>query len=91
MSPVALLTGFLVGLIAGCVYFVGLYLTVRRAAKTGNPRILLFSFLARAGALMVALYALVKLGAAALVMALLGFIAARFLTVRALPGGRRET
>jgi len=88
VDVVGLLLGFGAGLVAGVLYLVALWFTVKRAARTGNRSLLVVSFLARAAVLLLAFYGLRGIGAQGLVAALVGFIAARWLMTRVLgPGG----
>lgn len=82
MNLTALLVGFGAGLIIGVLYLLGLWLTVRRVARTGDRRLLVVSFVARAAVFLLALYGLIGLGPAGLLAALLGFITARWLFTR---------
>lgn len=82
MNLTALLVGFGAGLIIGAAYLLGLWLTVRRVARTGDRRLLIVSFVARAAVFLLALYGLIGLGPAGLLAALLGFITARWLFTR---------
>lgn len=82
MDVVSLLLGFAAGLVAGLLYLVALWFTVRRAARTGNRSLLVVSFLARAAVLLLAFYGLRGLGVQGLVAALVGFIAARWLMTK---------
>lgn|SRR5690554_2038328 len=92
MDFVALLLGFGAGLVAGVLYLVALWFTVRRAARTGNRSLLVVSFLARAAVLLLAFYGLSGLGIQGLIAALIGFIAARWLMTRILgPGAGQQT
>ena len=84
MDLVALGSGFLAGLVAGALYLMALWFTVKRVARTGNRSLLITSFLARAAVLLLAFYGLRGLGLQGLIAALLGFIAARWLITRAL-------
>ena len=84
MDLVALGLGFAAGLVAGVLYLVALWFTVRRATRTGDRSLLVISFLARAAVLLLAFYGLRGLGAQGLIAALIGFIAARWLMTRIL-------
>ena len=87
MDLVALALGFGAGLVAGFLYLVALWFTVKRATRTGNRSLLLVSFLARAAVLLLAFYGLRGLGVQGLVAALLGFVAARWVMTRLLGPG----
>lgn len=84
MDFVALALGFAAGLVAGVLYLVALWFTVKRAARTGDRSLLVISFLARAAVLLLAFYGLRGLGVQGLIAALIGFIAARWLMTRIL-------
>lgn len=84
MDLVALGLGFAAGLVAGVLYLVALWFTVKRAARTGDRSLLIISFLARAAVLLLAFYGLRGLGPQGLIAALIGFIAARWLMTRIL-------
>lgn len=88
MDTTALALGFLAGLTTGFLYFLLLWYTVRRAARTGNRTLLLVSFLVRAALLLGVFYAFRGLGAQGLIAALLGFIVVRFVMTRTLGPGR---
>lgn len=88
MTLSAALLGFGAGLLAGGMYLAGLWLTVRRAARTGNRGLLLVSFVVRAALLLLAFYLLLGLGALGLGGALLGFLVARMLLTRLLARGK---
>ena len=87
MDFVALGLGFAAGLVAGVLYLVALWFTVKRAARTGDRSLLVISFLARAAVLLLAFYGL-RPGPRA-IAALIGFIAARWLMTHILT--RRST
>ena len=80
MSVAHLLLGYGAGVLLGTLYLLGLWWTVGRATRTGNKALLLFSFVLRALALLLAFYGLLGLGAAGLAAALLGFSARLLLT-----------
>lgn len=88
MDTTALALGFLAGLATGFLYFLLLWYTVRRAARTGNRALLLVSFLVRAALLLGVFYAFRGFGAQGLIAALLGFIAVRSVMTRVLGPGR---
>ncbi len=83
MSAETLLLGVVAGLALGWVYFRGLWWTAERALHARRPGALLFaSYLARTALTLAVFVALLRLGAGALVAALVGFVAARTLVVR---------
>ena len=84
MDFVALALGFAAGLVAGVLYLVALWFTVKRAARTGDRSLMVITFLARAAVLLLAFYGLRGLGVQGLIAALIGFIAARWLMARIL-------
>lgn len=82
MTAGLLALSFLAGVGLGGAYLVGLWWTVKRVTRTGNARLLIVSFVARAALVLLAFYALVSTGPARLITALLGFLAARWLLTR---------
>lgn len=90
MDLVALLLGSSAGLVAGVLYLVALWFTVKRAAATGDRSLLVVSFLARAAVLLLAFYGLRGLGVQGLIAALLGFLAARWVMTRVLGPNRPQ-
>lgn len=84
MHVVAMGLGFAAGLVAGVLYLLALWFTVKRAARTGDRWLLVVSFLARAAVLLLAFYSLRGLGVQGLIAALIGFIAARWVMTRIL-------
>lgn len=91
MSIASVLFGLGVGLLVGAVYFVGLWLTVRRAARSVRPAPwLLGSFTLRSLLALGAFLLVLKLASpVALVVALTGFMVARWLITRYLPTDRK--
>ncbi|MFO7544086.1 MAG: ATP synthase subunit I [Trueperaceae bacterium] len=86
LGPIAL--GFAAGATIGASYFLGLWWTVRRATRSARPTpLLLASFVVRLALAVAVLLVIVRLGALALVAALLGFLAARVLLTRTLGVG----
>ena len=89
-GPVAAVAlGFAAGAAIGAAYFLGLWWTVRRATRAARPApLLLLSFVVRLAFAVALLLVIVRLGALALVAALLGFLVARVLLSRVLTGGQ---
>ncbi len=79
MNLAVLSLAFAAGLGLGAVYLLGLWWTVKRVTRTGNARLLLVSFFARAALVLLAFYGLMRLGPQGLVASLLGFLCARWL------------
>jgi F1F0 ATPase subunit 2 len=92
MSLAALALGAAAGLALGWLYFVGLWWTVQRVPHARRAgALLMVSFLLRAAVTVAGLLLVLRLGPAALVAALVGFVAARWLATRgAVPGPRRR-
>lgn len=79
MSLLHLLLAFAAGVALGLVYFGGLWWTVRRLRDWRRPQtMLLLSFVARTAIVLPAFVGLALAGALPLVVALVGFLAARF-------------
>ncbi len=74
-----LLAAGVIGLILGTGYFAGLWWTLGRVSRASRPTIWLAgSFLIRVVLIMAAFYLLLLQGLAALAVALVGFLLARF-------------
>jgi F1F0 ATPase subunit 2 len=77
-------SGFAIGLLAGALYFGGLWLTVRDIGAASRPgQRLLFSFVVRMGLLLAVFYGLSQQGWPALAAALGGVLVARWLWLAA--------
>lgn len=87
MNASLLLLGFGVGLVVGAAYFAGLWWTVRKATRVRRPALwLLASFVVRSLMAVGAFALVLRLGSPlALVVAMIGFLAARWLITRYLP------
>lgn len=92
MSVNVLLLGLGAGLLVGAAYFAGLWWTVRKVTRVQRPAVwLLGSFAARSIVALGAFALVLRLGSpVALVAALIGFMAARWLTTRYLPSGSKS-
>lgn len=78
--------GLVAGLAVGALYFGGLWWTVRSVTRKRRPALwLAASFAFRALLAVGAFAALLRLGSVALIAALIGFMAARWLITRFLP------
>ena len=85
MSTWEMLLSLAAGVLLGVLYFGGLWLTLRHVQGSERPGLLLFtSFAVRAALLLAAFLALVRYGPWALIMALAGFLASRWLSTRLL-------
>lgn len=87
MNVGLLALSFVAGLAIGAAYLLGLWWTVRRVTRTGNARLLPLSFVARAALALLAFYGMLRSGPVALVVALLGFLSARWLLTRLIGRG----
>ncbi len=87
MNVTTVLLGLFAGLLVGAAYFAGLWWTVRKVTRVRRPAPwLLGSFLVRSLVALGAFALVLRLGSPlALVAALIGFMAARWLTTRYLP------
>lgn len=83
MNLVALALGAAAGLALGWLYFAGLWWTVQRVPHARRAGVLLMvSFLVRTAFTVAGLLVVLRLGPAALVAALVAFVAARWLATR---------
>lgn len=87
MNVTTVLLGLCAGLVVGAAYFAGLWWTVRKVTRVQRPAPwLLGSFVVRSLLALGAFALVLTLGSpVALVAALIGFMAARWLTTRYLP------
>ncbi len=77
-DPAALILGAATGLLCGVLYFGGLWLTVNRLPRFAHPgRIMLLSFLARAGMTVAAFTLVAGNSAPVFLTCLLGFLLVR--------------
>lgn len=83
LEPLRLVMALAVGGLVGAGYFGGLYLTTRRLPRTSSPHLLLLgSFVLRLLVVLGVFYLLTPWGAPAMLIALGGFLLARFFWVR---------
>ena len=88
---VHLLIAFLVGAATGGFFFGGLWWTVRQVTKARPAWLFLVSFLVRVAAVGAILFLLFHNHGDRLAVALVGFLAARALLIRWLPGRGPKT
>jgi F1F0 ATPase subunit 2 len=70
------------GFVLGSLFFGGLWLTVKKSVSAKNPVWLIFgSFVVRTGIALLGFYYVAQFGWKAMLLALLGFIAARFMVM----------
>lgn len=82
-SPMTVTIGLLGGILLGCLYFGGLWLSVKRLKKVERKKCFLFvSWIARSFFLCAGLYALARYNAASLLCGAVGVLAAKSVIVR---------
>ena len=87
-SPLAVGIGLLGGVLLGCLYFGGLWLSVKKLKSIeGKKKFLLLSWAVRSVLLCLGLYALARYNAASLLCGAAGLLATRSVIVRA---GKRK-
>lgn len=78
-----MLLAALIGFVAGLAYYVGLWWTIRKVVTARQPKMLLTaSFLVRVTLLMLVFILVMQDDWLRLVFCLMGFVLARFVTVR---------
>lgn len=92
MNASLVLLGLGAGLLVGAAYFAGLWWTVRKVTRVSRPAPWLLGSFVMRSLVALGVFALVlRLGSPlALVAALIGFMAARWLTTRYLPSDRQR-
>jgi F1F0 ATPase subunit 2 len=81
-ETVNIILAFLAGLVLGTLFFGGLWFTVKRAVASTNPSIvILVSFVLRMAIVLVGFYLVGSGNLQRFVIALAGFIIARFLVI----------
>lgn len=87
-----LVIALVVGVIAGVVFFGGLWLTVNRMMTARHPVLLMIASLLVRAAIVLALFYIVSAGDVyRIVASLAGFLLARFVVVRRLEPGSKVT
>ena len=87
----AYVLAFGVGIILGLLFFGGLYITVQKMETMKNPGLLMIlSFMARMGVLVIAFYFISKVGYKEVLSALAGVILTRFVMTFRMRGQKKE-